>query len=103
MERLLALAFFGMFLMAVMAMGTGEVLDASGTGAKHTVSRDLSQHVSANAAEGSALVLNPRKTSTNYVTGTLTVAFLSSLPQPTIAPLVAVTTDLTITQYITWR
>ena len=58
MERLLALAFFGMFLMAAMAMGTGEVLDASGTGAKHTVSRDLSQHVSANAAEGSALVLN---------------------------------------------
>ncbi len=44
--------------MAAMAMGTGAVLDSSDSGAKHAVSRDQSQHVSVNAAEGGALVLN---------------------------------------------
>ena len=43
--------------MAAMAMGTGAVLDSTGSGAQNTAPLDLSPHAAVNAAEGSALVL----------------------------------------------
>lgn len=59
MERLLALAFFGMFLMAAMAMGTEAVLDSkdSGSGANNSAPLALTQQAKDNEAGASALVI----------------------------------------------